>query len=238
MVTASLFYPALHHFKISLQIMIILCNYVPCVLWFHRSRAEQESENASKGQKYTKTNKQNTPKYRIIKLSCETRLNIICAINLVSVPALIKKLPLEGEIRTVKLSMKLSINPSLVMMRECPCSTKTREVLGNPSPPPSRFPSAVGFAPLDSGCKTHDLGKSLKISLDPQDFSWVSGNLSGVGDGFPNTSLVKVEHGYIVNIMPNRWVFLTFPLLKSIWSHWVRQLETVPKYQKVFLLHI
>ena len=148
MVTASLFYPALHHFKSSLQIMIILC-YVRCVLWFHRSRAEQESENASKGQKYTKTNKQNTPKYRIIKLSCETRLNIICAINLVSVPALIKKLPLEGEIRTVKLSMKLSINPSLVMMRECPCSTKTREVLGNPSPPPSRFSSAVGFAPLD-----------------------------------------------------------------------------------------
>ena len=38
---------------------------------------------------------------------------------------------------------------SLLMMRECPCSTKTREVLGNPSPPPSRFPSAVGFAPLD-----------------------------------------------------------------------------------------
>ena len=165
MVTASLFYPALHHFKSSLQIMIILC-YVRCVLWFHRSRAEQESENASKGQKYTKTNKQNTPKYRIIKLSCETRLNIICAINLVSVPALIKKLPLEGEIRTVKLSMKLSINPSLVMMRECPCSTKTREVLGNPSPPPSRFSSAVGFAPLD-----------------PRDFPRASpsGNLLGLG---------------------------------------------------------
>ena len=29
------------------------------------------------------------------------------------------------------------------MMRECPCSTKTREGLGNPSPPPSRFP--LGF---------------------------------------------------------------------------------------------
>ena len=45
--------------------------------------------------------------------------------------------------------MKLSINPPLVMMRECPCSTKTQEVLGNPSPPPSRFSEAVGFAPLD-----------------------------------------------------------------------------------------
>ena len=179
MVTASPFYPALHHFKSSLQIMIILC-YVRCVLWFHRSRAEQESENASKGQKYTKTNKQNTPKYRIIKLSCETRLNIICAINLVSVPALIKKLPLEGEIRTVKLSMKLSINPSLVMMRECPCSTKTREVLGNSSPPPtasenlsnfpqpSRFPS--GFA----------LGKSLG-SREIRRRGWISQYLPPLG---------------------------------------------------------
>ena len=37
----------------------------------------------------------------------------------------------------------VKINPSLVMMRECPCSTKTREVLGNPSPPPSRFPSTL-----------------------------------------------------------------------------------------------
>ena len=83
--------------------------------------------------------------------------------------------------------MKLSINPSLDMMRECPCSTKTREVLGNPSPPPSRFSSAVGFAPLD-----------------PQDFPRASpsGNLLGLGkfgggDGFPNTSLLLVEHGYI-----------------------------------------
>ena len=28
-----------------------------------------------------------------------------------------------------------------LMMRECPYSTKTQEVLGNPSPPPSRFPN-------------------------------------------------------------------------------------------------
>ena len=82
-------------------------------------------------------------------------------------PALVKKLPQEGDIRAVEQSMKLSINPSLVMMRECPYSTKTREVLGNPSPPPSRFSSAVGFAPRDprehsrvEGCKTHGQGKS------------------------------------------------------------------------------
>ena len=53
-------YPSLHHCNNSFQIMIILCNYVRCV---HRARAEQESKNASKGQKYTKTIKQNTPKY-------------------------------------------------------------------------------------------------------------------------------------------------------------------------------
>ena len=39
---------------------------------------------------------------------------------------------------------------------------------------------------------------ALKISLGlrPQEISRVSGNLLGVGDGFPNTSLVLVEHGY------------------------------------------
>ena len=44
-----------------------------------------------------------------------------------------------------------------------------------------------------------DFGKSipsaLEISLDPRDFPREI-NLSGVVDGFPNTSLVLVEHGY------------------------------------------
>ena len=51
------------------------------------------------------------------------------------------------------------------------------------------------------------IGKSIpdarKISLDPRDFPRASpsGNLLGLGklsdgDGFPNTSLVLVEHGY------------------------------------------
>ena len=63
----------------------------------------------------------------------------------------------------IKLTMK---KPSLVMMRECPCSTKTREGLENPSPPPSRFPWAMGFAPLN-----------------PRDFPRASpsGNPSGLG---------------------------------------------------------
>ena len=79
-----------------------------------------------------------------------------------SMPALVKKLPQEGDIRAVEQSMKLSINPSLVMMRECPYSTKTREVLGNPSPPPSRFPSTL---------EIFALGKSLWS----REISWASG---------------------------------------------------------------
>ena len=63
----------------------------------------------------------------------------------------------------------LIINPSLGMYQEIhPCNDVR---MGNPSPPPSRFPS------------------SLEISR-------VSGNILGVGDGFPNTSLDLVEHGY------------------------------------------
>ena len=59
------------------------------------------------------------------------------------------------------------------MMIECPYSTKTREILANPK-------------------------KYLEMSLGfhGRDISRVSGNLSVVGDGFPNTSLVSMEHGY------------------------------------------
>ena len=113
-----------------------------------------------------------------------------------SMPALVKKLPQEGDIRAVEQSMKLSINPSLVMMRECPCSTKTREVLGNPSPPPSRFSSAVGFAPLDPqdfpraspsgnpsglGVQNPRPRKISRISLDPRDFPRASPSGNSLG---------------------------------------------------------
>ena len=43
---------------------------------------------------------------------------------------------------------------------------------------------------MDLPISHHQQGRTLEI--------WVSGNLSGVGDGFPNTSLVLVEHGYNV----------------------------------------
>ena len=52
-------------------------------------------------------------------------------------------------------------------MRECPYSTKTWEVLGNPSSPPSRFPSTL----------------KISLGLRPRDNSWVLGNLSAIGDG-------------------------------------------------------
>ena len=38
------------------------------------------------------------------------------------------------------------------------------------------------------------------LGLRPREISRVSGNLSGVGDGFPNTSLVLVEHGDSVQL--------------------------------------
>ena len=49
----------------------------------------------------------------------------------------------------------------------------------------------------NSGGIGKSIPSALQISLDPRDLSRVSGNLLGVGDGFPNTSLVLVEHGYI-----------------------------------------
>ena len=153
MVTASPFYPSLHHCNNSFQIMIILCNYVRCV---HRARAEQESENASKGQKYTKTIKQNTPKYSfsqpprwtlnsyklspsqyipphgsvcyittcsltmlndifpdqkqvhfssnwIIKVEFWNKTRYHLRYNMASMPALVKKLPQEGDIRAASM---------------------------------------------------------------------------------------------------------------------------------------
>ena len=48
--------------------------------------------------------------------------------------------------------------------------------MGNPSPPPSTL--------------------EISLRLCPQEISQVSGNLLAVGDGFLNTFLVLVEHGY------------------------------------------
>ena len=52
-----------------------------------------------------------------------------------------------------------------LMLRDCPCSIKTREVLWNPSPLPSRFPSTL----------------EISLGLRPREISWVSGNLGRRG---------------------------------------------------------
>ena len=114
----------------------------------------------------------------------------------------------------IKLTMK---KPSLVMMRECPCSTKTREGLENPSPPPSRFPLAMGFAPLNPrdfpraspsgnpsglGVQNPRPRKISRISLDPRDFPRASpsGNLSGLGVQNPRPWEISRASG---DVFPN-----------------------------------
>ena len=64
------------------------------------------------------------------------------------------------------------------------CSTKTREVLGNPSPTPERFPET----------------REISRGRSPKEISRVEGNLEGRGDGFPNTFRVLVEHGQSLSI--------------------------------------
>ena len=100
------------------------------------------------------------------------------------------------------------------------------------TPRPSGFPSgfALGKSLGSRGAKPMAAGNlsrfpsTLEISLGlrPREISRVSGNLSGVGDGFPNTSLVLVEHGYNPSLrarmhakcIPVEWNRLT--VLKSI----------------------
>ena len=65
-----------------------------------------------------------------------------------------------------------------------PCSTKTREVLGNPSPTSKRFPET----------------REISRGRSPREISRVEGNLEGGGDGFPNTSRVLVEYGQSLSI--------------------------------------
>ena len=95
---------------------------------------------------------------------------------------------------------------------ECPYSTKTREVLGNPSPPPSRFPSTL----------------EISLGLRPREISRVSGNLLGVGDGFPNTSLVLVEHWYIC------WtIFRSERPVSPIFSPYIMSNKTYERKEKI-----
>ena len=64
----------------------------------------------------------------------------------------------------------------------------------------------------NSGVIGKSIPSALEISLDPQDFPreifWVSGNLLGIGDGFPNTSLVLMEDGPIVEVLKMKCLLL------------------------------
>ena len=48
------------------------------------------------------------------------------------------------------------------------------------------------------------LTTTMSNHLCLREISWVSGNLSGVGDVFPNTSLVLVEHEYSLELVQRR----------------------------------
>ena len=65
------------------------------------------------------------------------------------------------------------------------------------TPRPSGFPSgfALGKSLGSRGAKPMAAG-NLSRFPSTLEISRVSGNLLGIGDGFPNTSLVLVEHGY------------------------------------------
>ena len=71
------------------------------------------------------------------------------------------------------------------MINKCPYCTKTLKVLRNPSP------SSSGFS----------LGNSLRSQDFPREFSRVSGNLLGTGDGFPNISWVLVKHRSVKEVL-------------------------------------
>ena len=70
--------------------------------------------------------------------------------------------------------------------------------IGKSSPPHSRFPLTL----------------QISLGLRSQEISWVLGNLLAVGDGFPNTSLILVEHGY--NILTQQDIAKRSKLGKSI----------------------
>ena len=74
-----------------------------------------------------------------------------------------------------------SIPVDRLMMRKMSVFHQNWGGIGKSIPSPSRFLSTL----------------KISLGLRPREISWVSGNILTVRDGFPNTSLVLVEHGYI-----------------------------------------
>ena len=82
----------------------------------------------------------------------------------------------------------------------------------------------------------------LSIGLRLRDISRVSGHLSGIGDGFPNTSHVLMEHGYILGWSQSffcvrclRFNRMTKPKILSIWSGISLSPSAVIIFQQFFL---
>ena len=134
-----------------------------------------------------------------------------------SMPALVKKLPQEGDIRAASMLQQhlstSSIDASAARVHQqhqsFPGNDERMSVLHQDSGGIGKsIPSALEIFLGRGFCTPR---KISRISLDPRDFPRASpsGNLLGLGklgdgDGFPNTSLVLVEHGYSVMFCPWR----------------------------------
>ena len=81
-----------------------------------------------------------------------------------------------------------------------PCSTKTREVMGNPSPTAERFP------------ETREISRGQSL----REIARVEGNLEGGGEGFPITSRVLVEYGHSLSINFSTWSGSGNPSLEGL----------------------
>ena len=56
----------------------------------------------------------------------------------------------------------------------------------------------------------------MSLGLCPRDITRVSGNLLGIGDGFPNTSLVLMEHGYIAHPEEGESILTTWGFVRCL----------------------
>ena len=98
------------------------------------------------------------------------------------------------------LPRQCNIDCSLSWTKDCglyPCSIKTMEVSGNPSPKPKRFPET----------------REMSQGRSPRDILRVEGNLKGRCGGFPNNSRVLVEYVHIHHqFVPRECIGKSFPV--------------------------
>ena len=106
-----------------------------------------------------------------------------------SMPALVKKLPQEGDIRAASM-LQQHLSTSSIDASAARVHQQHQSFPGNDE--------RMSVLHQDLGGIGKSIPSALEISLGlrPREISRISGNLLGVGDGFPNTSLVLVEHEY------------------------------------------